>query len=138
MSAKPAPKRLPGWAKFLITLAIIVGAGALIFSQLPRGVLSTDLSQIGQGQPALVVARDISFLAGADVMDWMVALEPEFAGSVLFLVAHLGRPEGQAFARRFDARDATLVLLNGDGQMLTIVRAPSGPAQIRELLEQHL
>jgi hypothetical protein len=125
---------IPGWAKALITVAVIVGAGALIFTQLPRGAFSTDLSRVGQGTPALVVARDINFLAGAEVMDLLNTIRPEYDDRVEFLAAHLGHPDGQAFARRHDMRDATVVLFSGDGQRLATLRAPQSAAQVREAL----
>lgn len=125
---------IPGWAKALITVMVVVGAGALIFTQLPRGAFSTDLSRVGQGTPALVVARDINFLAGAEVMDLLNGIRPEYDGRVEFLAAHLGHPDGQAFARQHGMRDATVVLFSGDGQRLETLRAPQRAAEIREAL----
>jgi hypothetical protein len=125
---------IPGWAKVLITVVVIVGAGALIFTQLPRGAFSTDLSRVGQGTPALVVARDINFLAGAEVMDLLNSIRPEYDGRVEFLAAHLGHPDGQAFARRYNMRDATVVLFSGDGERLVTMRAPQRAAEVREAL----
>lgn len=125
---------IPGWGKLLITLAVIVAAGALIFTQLPRGAFATDLSRIGQGTPALVVARDISFLAGAEVMDVLNTLRPEYGERLEFLAAHLGRPEGQAFARRHGMRDGTVVVFAADGTRLAALDAPRTPAEVRKAL----
>jgi hypothetical protein len=47
------------------------------FTQLPRGAFSTELSRIGQGTPALVVARDSNYLAGAEVMDLINIIRPK-------------------------------------------------------------
>jgi hypothetical protein len=126
---------IPGWAKALITLAVIIGAGALIFTQLPRGAFPTDLSRVGQGTPALVVARDINFLAGAEVMDLLSTIRPEYGDRVQFLAAHLGHPDGQAFARRHDMRDGTVVLFSADGSRLATLRAPETAAEIRRALQ---
>ncbi|SDW25691.1 hypothetical protein [Thiocapsa roseopersicina] len=46
---KPTPKK-PRWPRVLITLSVVVGALALLVTQLPRGAFSTDLSGIGQGR----------------------------------------------------------------------------------------
>lgn len=129
--------RIPGWAKLLITIAVVAGASTLIWTQLPRGHFSTDLTLIGQGQPALVMARDIAYLEGAEVMDRMNAIRDDYA-DVLFLVAHLGRPEGREFARRFEARDATVILFDAQGQALAILRAPPSAQVIRQALDTHL
>lgn len=127
--------RMPRWAKALITIAVMVAGSALIFTQLPKGALSTDLSRIGQGVPALVVARDINYVAGGEVMDLMNGMRPHYGDRLEFLVAHLGRPEGQDFARRHGARDGTLVLLAGDGSRLATLHAPKTEAEIRGALE---
>jgi hypothetical protein len=125
---------MPAWAKTLITMVVIVAAGALMLSQLPRGVFPTDLSRIGQGTPALVVARDINYLAGAEVMDLLNSMRPEYGDRVEFLVAHLGQPEGQAFARRHAMQDGTLVLLAGDGARLARLHAPQTTDEVRQAL----
>ncbi|AHF00030.1 hypothetical protein [Thioalkalivibrio paradoxus] len=132
--SKGAPG-IPGWAKVLITVVVLVGAAALIFTQLPRGAFSTDLSLIGQGKPVAVVARDISFVAGGEVMDLMNTVRHEYVDRMEFLVAHLGRPEGQAFARNYDAADGTLVVFSADGTPVTSVRAPRTDAELRRALD---
>jgi hypothetical protein len=129
-----AGSTIPGWGKVLITLAVIVGAGALIFTQLPRGAFSTDLSQIGRGTPALVVARDINFVAGAEVMDLLNTLRPEYGDRVVFLAAHLGHPEGQAFARRHGMRDATVLVFGADGTRLAVLDTPRTQNEVRQTL----
>jgi hypothetical protein len=126
---------LPGWAKFLITLVLIVCAGALLWTQLPRGAFSTDLSRIGQGTPALVVARDSNYLAGADVMDLLNRVRPDYEDKVEFLAVHLGHPDGQAFARRFGMRDATVILFGADGAPLATFAIPQTTAEIRDALD---
>jgi hypothetical protein len=127
--------RMPRGAKALITIAVMVAATALIYTQLPKGALSTDLSRIGQGVPALVVARDINYVAGGEVMDLMNDMRPHYGDRLEFLVAHLGRPEGQDFARRLGARDGTVVLFAGDGSRLATLHAPKTEAEIRGALE---
>ncbi|MFO8151666.1 hypothetical protein [Thioalkalivibrio sp.] len=129
------PPAVPGWAKVVITLVVIVGAAALIFTQLPRGAFPTDLSRIGQGTPALVVARDISFVAGAEVMDLLGEIRPEYAERVEFLAVNLGNPNGQQFARRQGMRDGSVVLFSGDGTRVGAVHTPRTEREVRELLQ---
>ncbi len=83
--------------KWLIYLAFFGAMGALIFSQLPRGSYSTDLTRIGDGRPALVLAYDISSMGGTEVMKLMDALREEYSDRVVFLVADLGTPHGYGF-----------------------------------------
>lgn len=129
------PAAVPGWAKVVMTLVVIVGAAALIVTQLPRGAFPTDLSRIGQGTPALVVARDVSFVAGAEVMDLLGEIRPEYAERVEFLAVNLGNPNGQPFARRHGMRDGTVVLFSGDGTRVGTVHTPRTEREVRELLQ---
>jgi hypothetical protein len=133
-NGKRRPSAVPGWAKVLITLVVIIGAGALIFSQLPRGVFSTDLSRIGQGTPALVVARDINFVAGAEVMDLLNDIRPDYSNRVEFLAVNLGHPQGQGFARQHGMRDGTVVLFSGDGTRIGAIEIPRTQREVRQLL----
>lgn len=125
---------LPAWKKALITLAILAAAGAFMFSQLPQDIFPTDLSRIGQGTPALVVARDINFVAGAEVMALINSIRSEYNDQVQFLAVHLGHPDGQAFARDHAMEDGTVVLFAGDGSPVSILHAPTDSSQIRRLL----
>jgi len=125
----------PRWAKVLITLAVIVGTGAFIFSQLPRGVFSTDLSRIGQGKPALVVARDIGLVAGAEVMDLLNSLRPEFSDRVDFLAVNLGNPQGHGFVRQHGMQDGTVVLFSASGTRIGALDRPTTQQELRQLLD---
>jgi hypothetical protein len=131
---RKSPSAIPGWGKVLITLAVIFGAGALIFTQLPRGAFPTDLSRIGQGSPALVVARDINFVAGAEVMDLLNTVRPEYSDRVEFLAVNLGNPQGQGFARQHRMRDGTVVLFSGDGTRISAIDVPRTQGEVRQLL----
>lgn len=131
-----ADARMPGWVKALITLAIVVAAAALIWSQLPRGAFATDLDRIGQGQPAVVVVRDVNFVTGAEVMDRLNRVRPDYADRIEFLAAHQGRPDGQEFARRHDVRDGAVVLFDARGRRVGALEAPETEAEIRQLLDR--
>jgi hypothetical protein len=120
--------------RVLITLAAIVGALGLVWTQLPRGAFSTDLSRIGQGTPALVVARDTNYLAGAEVMDLINTVRPEYDGRVVFLAAHLGHPDGQAFARRYGMEDAVVVIFDADGTPMDRLVIPQSAEALRAAL----
>lgn len=123
------------WTKALISVAVVVGALALLVTQLPRGAFSTDLSRIGQGSPALVVARDANYLAGGEVMDLINTVRPEYEGRVAFLAAHLGHPDGQAFARRHNMEDAVVVIFDAGGSAATRLIVPQTAEELRAALD---
>lgn len=133
-TTKPAPGK-SRWPRVLITVSVVVGVLALLLTQLPRGAFSTDLSGIGQGTPALVVARDKNYLAGAEVMDLINTIRPEYEGRVAFLAAHLGHPDGQAFARRHDMEDAIVVIFDADGSPTERLVIPQTAEELRAALD---
>jgi hypothetical protein len=126
---------IPRWAKALVTAVVVIAVGALAFTQLPRGAFPTDLSRIGQGTPALVVARDINYLAGAEVMDLLNSLRPEYGNRLEFLAAHLGQPDGRAFAHRHGARDGTVIVFAGNGTPVATLHTPQTASEVRSALD---
>ncbi|WP_396433598.1 hypothetical protein [Limnohabitans sp.] len=126
------------WHKWLIYTAITVGVLALVWSQLPRSPYSTDLTRIGQGQPALVLAYDIQSMGGMAVMAMMDDLREEYADRIAFLVAPLGAPHGQAFGRRFEADNGSVVLFSATGAATETVHLPQNTAELKKELDKLL
>lgn len=136
--ASTPPKSLPRWAKWLAYLGFFAAVGALVWTQLPRGAYPTDLTRIGAGRAALVLAYDINSLGGMTVMALMDELRSEYADRVEFLVADLGVPAGQAFAQRHGAGSGTVVLLAEDGSHLHTLHLPANSQVLREALDAAL
>ena len=124
--------------KWLIYAAITIGTLALVWSQLPRGPYSTDLSRIGQGQPSLVLAYDIQSMGGMAVMAMMDEVYDEYTDRITFLVADLGTPDGQAFSRRYDLFNGSVVLLTARGAAVNTLHLPFDTAGLEQALEQLL
>lgn len=123
------------WSKLMITLLVVASVGSVVWSQLPRGAYPTDLSRIGAGRPALVLAHDANYASGMAVMELMNAIRDDYAGQVEFLVAHLGMAEGQAFASLHAARDGTVLLFAGDGTRVSILNQPQTVGELRRALD---
>lgn len=139
MTDKPVVvRRIPAAAKWLFSGLLLVMLLVLGWQNLPRGVVSTDLTAIGEGRPVLVLTRDVNFVGGGEVMELMGQLTAEERAGVELRVAHLGRPDGQAFARQFATRDADLLLLDAQGEPLGRVEHPETLDHIRQLLDLHL
>ncbi len=133
----PAPhKSLSRRGKWLIYLAIFGAIGALIWSQLPRGAYPTDLTRVGKGRPALVLAYDINSMGGMSVMGLLDVLRGEYADRVEFLVADLGVPDGRDFAQRHDAINGTVMLYSADGSHMRTIHLPLNTEILRHALEQ--
>lgn len=131
----PVPDRTASpWRRRLVVAGFVVAACGFIWSQLPKGSYPTDLSRIGQGQAALVLAMDSNYLAGASVMHLLSGVRDDFADSVQFLVASLALPDGQAFARQHQAGDGTVLLFDAKGQRVAVLHAPQTEDELRQAL----
>ncbi len=126
---------MPRMRKWLITLAITAVVLALVWSQLPRSPYSTELTRIGQGQPALVLAYDIQSMGGMEVMAMMDELRGEYADRVEFLVAPLGAPNGRAFGQQHDAVNGTVVLFLASGAAVDKMHLPANTEALQQALE---
>jgi hypothetical protein len=140
MTPQPAPpdRSLSPWRRRLIVTAAIVATGSLIWSQLPKGSYPTDLSRIGQGQAALVLAIDSNYSGGASVMELLNDVRHDFADSVQFLVASLALPNGQAFANQHQASDGMVLLFDAKGQRVAVLHTPKTRDELRKALQQAL
>lgn len=123
-------------SKALVTLILIGIFGMLVWQQLPRG-FDTDITRVGNGQPAVVLAFENHSLLGMEVMDLLNAIRDDYEHHVAFLVADLGTPQGQAFARRHEARDGTVLLFSGDGTRIDTIVAPEDEQSIRDRLARN-
>ena len=133
----PVPhKGLPLWGKWLIYLSILGAVGTLIWSQLPRGAYPTDLTRVGEGRPALVLAYDIKSMGGMEVMRLLDTLRGEYTNRVEFLVADLGVPDGHNFAQRHGAANGTVMLFSGDGSHVRTIHLPLNTEMLRHALEE--
>lgn len=131
-TAQPWPK----WLKLLLGLLITLTVGGLIWSQLPRGAFPTDLSRIGAGRPAVVLAHDSNYLGGTTVMELLNGIRGEYADRVEFLVAHLGIADAREFASRHGAGDGTVLLFTADGRRVKVLHSPASADEVRQALAQ--
>ena len=132
--AAPAPA-LPRLAKWSIYGVVVALVAALVWSQLPRAPYSTDLTRIGQGRPAMVLAYDIKSMGGMEVMAMMDALRPAYGERVHFLVAPLGAPHGQAFGQRHQAVNGTVVFFSEAGVAVRRMHLPADTAELQRALD---
>ena len=107
---------------------------AVVWMQLPTAGYSTDLSRVGQGRPALVLAFDSNFTGGMGVMELMNDIRDDYEGRVHFLVAHLATPQAREFASRHGAADGTVLLFAGNGERIGTLHQPQSAEELRQAL----
>ncbi len=122
----------------MVYTALAVAVGSFLWNQLPDGSYPTDLSRIGQGQPALVLAIDSNYSGGASVMELLNTVRHDFAGSVQFLVASMALPNGQNFARQHQVGDGSVLLFDAQGRRVAVIHGPRTPDELRQVLRQAL
>ncbi len=123
------------WNRWWIGLLIVAGVAALAWSQLPRGPYSTDLTRLGQGRAAMVLAYDNQSMGGMEVMAMMDKLRPVYEDRLHFLVAPLGAPQGQAFGQQHGAVNGTVVFFSPSGRVWRQVHLPPDADALRGHLE---
>jgi len=130
--AGPGPK----WRKFLLTALFLGLVGGFIWNQLPSGAYPTDLSRIGAGRPAVVLALDTNYVGGMEAMELMNVIRGDYAERVEFLVAHLGMADAREFVRLHAATDGTVLLFAGDGRRVGVLHQPRSVGELRQALTQ--
>lgn len=126
------------WIRTLIIVASTVLIGAVLWLLLPKGSFSNDLTRVGQGQPALVMLREVHVMGGDRVMEQMLLIQAEFQDSAEFLVVHTGDPDGEAFAAEHNISDGSLVLFDAEGQVLGRSARPESADALRQFITELL
>jgi len=82
--------------------------------------IGTDLSVIGQGKPAFVLAYVNHSPTGGEALNRLRKVRGDYDSRLDFVVADLGTPQGQQFAERHRLLDGQAVFLAGDGTPLEV------------------
>jgi len=106
-------------AAWALTLFFIVVLGGLVYTFTGR-VISTDLSVIGQGQPAAVLAFESYSPQGMQAMDQINAIRDDFEDRLLFRIASIGSPAGDRFVSEHGIADGVMIVLSGEGERLAM------------------
>jgi|TARA_R110000822_G_scaffold66105_1_gene161514 hypothetical protein len=133
-SAENPRRSIPGWVKAIFFVVLISAMVVVVWTQLPRSGISTDLSVVGGDKPVLVLTRDVNLLNGAEVLDMLRDIEPQYRDALLFRVAHQGQPAGRAFAREHNTQDGDLTLVDEAGEVIGRMVQPRNSAEIAQLL----
>jgi hypothetical protein len=121
-----------------IAVAMVLIGGLFLFTKLALKPMDTDLSGIGQGTPALVLAFENYSPAGADALERLNKVRGDYEDRMMVLVADLGTPDGRGFAERFNLPDGVAVFMAPDGAPVTIISIPDTEGALRQRLEATL
>ena len=126
--------------KFLIILIslvalVIVGYFLTISVGKPIG---TDLSVIGQGKPAIVLAYENHSPIGGEALNRLRKIRSDYDSRLNFAVADLGTPQGRQFAGGYNLHDGQAVFLTGDGTPLEVTNIAENESELRDSLDAML
>ena len=113
-----------------VTLLALVGTGFVVLKLTPTP-MSGDLSQIGHGGPAIVLAYENFSPSGGEALARLKAVRPDYESRVRFIVADLGTPEGGQFGRRYGLQDSEAVLLDGTGKPVALLERTESALRVQ-------
>ncbi len=122
----------------------VIGVAALTgFGYLARGWFQDfqaehDLTQIGQGKPAVVQVHDPQCpTCTALQRETRVAMEQFGECDLIYLVADIKQAEGAAFAAQYNVPHVTLILFDGTGEVSQVLRGMRQRDELRTILAGH-
>tara|TARA_R110002167_G_scaffold64899_5_gene183494 strand:- start:888 stop:1292 length:405 start_codon:yes stop_codon:yes gene_type:complete len=123
-----------------IPFAVIVAlsAGIFIATQSMIKPMSADLSVVGQGRPSLVLGFESYSPTGGDALNRLNLIRGDYEDRMVFVVADLGTPQGQAFARQHNLRDGVAIFVSPDGKPGKIDTIPADEKLLRRQLDSKL
>ena len=116
----------------VLALAALAVIGGWAFLPDP---MSTDLSRVGQGRPSVVLAYENFSPSGGEALTRINAVRGDYEERIVFALADLGTPQGQAFANRYGLHDGLAVVLTADGQVHSRGGVPADPQALRARLD---
>lgn len=122
----------------LIGLVIVVAAAVFILAFLPRGGFDSDLSQVGEGKPALVLAFENYQPASMDAMDLMRQVRADYQERVNFLVADVGNPRNDLFLNEHDPAPGQVMTFTGNGELVRSAYLEGNAQALQERLQREL
>ncbi len=122
----------------IITAVVAVGVAGYVFTMSAGKPISTNLSIIGQGKPALVLAYENYSPTGGEALNRLRKVRKDYDSRLEFVVAEIGTPQGRSFADRYQLFDGQAVFLKQNGEPLQITGIPADEQTLRTQLDTML
>ncbi len=123
-----------------VSLGVIVAFAALGYFMI-LGVgkpIGSDLSIVGKGRPALVMAYENFSPDGGEALNRLRAIRSDYDAQLDFVIADLGTPQGREFASRHEIGDSQAVFLLPNGEPLQRTVIAHDEQELRQRLDAKL
>ena len=132
-------KRIRALRGALIAAAVLAVGGGALFALNMREEKVLDLSVVGTGTPAVVQVHDITCPVCTELRRNVERISGDYSDRELLIrVADVATEEGLAFAAGYTAaRRATLLFIDGDGELIDEHSGALTPADLRILFDRH-
>ena len=121
----------------VVGFAVVLGLGVLLSGGIGTPI-SSDLSVVGKGKPALVLVYENYSPTGGEALSRLGDVKKDYESQIDFVVADLGVPEGRVFADRHRLGDAQALFLASDGRPRDAISIPADEGALRRLLDDKL
>lgn len=130
-------KRLLTAAGTVALVVVLAGAAVTIFNRRAEAV--RDLAAVGRGVPAVVQVHDNTCPVCTELRSTIARFEGEFSDEELLIrVADIHTDEGLEFAARYTAaRRATLLFIDGEGNLVAEQQGAQEAAVLRRNFDRH-
>ncbi|WP_300062038.1 hypothetical protein [uncultured Roseobacter sp.] len=122
----------------VIGAAVVGGGGYVALGSFRAYAAEHDLSRLGQGKPAIVQVHDPQCpTCTALQKQTRKALKQFGECDLVYLIADINTPEGQAFAVRHGVGNVTLLLFDGGGGLQQTVQGLQSRDQLLPIFQRH-
>lgn len=123
--------------KWVVMIGILLFIGLSFKFLLPSGY-SDDLSRIGKGRASVVLVRDNQTVQSHDLLAVMDGIRDHYADKVEFMLVDHNTPQGSGFMVTHNAQRTNLVLLDAQGNLVKVVRAPQSEESLSQEIDAML
>jgi hypothetical protein len=122
----------------LIIVAIVLMAGVVVVRHLPMAGYGSDVTQIGQGRPAVVLVFESFSPPSIEAMEVFDQVRREYAERLDFLVADIGTPRGREFVDHHKVHVGQVLTFRADGTRVRAAMLEGNAQAFRERLREDL
>ena len=116
--------------------AVVAGAGVWSAGYYRAYAAEHDLTRIGKGKPKVVQIHDPQCPLCATLQrEARAAVEDMDTDALCFLVANIRTPKGRDFANAHGVGHVTLLLLDGDGQVVEVMEGVRRKEELKRRFE---